>query len=58
MTYANPPSAAAPTPRKRRKGMGTAAKMGLLLFTGELTQLNIEAQQALDSVGLNIFGEL
>ncbi len=32
--------------------------MGLLLFTGELTQLNIEAQQALDSVGLNIFGEL
>jgi cytochrome c-type biogenesis protein len=32
--------------------------MGVLLFTGELTQLNIEAQQALDSVGLNIFGEL
>ena len=32
--------------------------MGLMLFTGELTQLNIEAQQALDSVGLNIFGEL
>jgi cytochrome c-type biogenesis protein len=32
--------------------------MGILLFTGELTQLNIEAQQALDSVGLNIFGEL
>jgi cytochrome c-type biogenesis protein len=32
--------------------------MGLLLFTGELTQLNIEAQQALDSVGLNIFGGL
>ena len=32
--------------------------MGLLLFTGELTQLNIEAQQALDSIGLNIFGEL
>ena len=32
--------------------------MGLLLFTGELTQLNIEAQQALDSIGLNIFGGL
>ena len=32
--------------------------MGLLLFTGELTRLNIEAQQALDSVGLNIFGDL
>jgi cytochrome c-type biogenesis protein len=32
--------------------------MGVLLYTGELTQLNIEAQQALDSVGLNIFGEL
>ena len=25
---------------------------------GAYTQLNIEAQQALDSVGLNIFGEL
>jgi cytochrome c-type biogenesis protein len=32
--------------------------MGILLFTGQLTQLNIEAQQALDSVGLNIFGGL
>ena len=32
--------------------------MGVLLFTGELTQLNIEAQRALDSVGLNVFGEL
>jgi cytochrome c-type biogenesis protein len=32
--------------------------MGVLLFTGELTRLNIEAQQALDSVGLNVFGEL
>ena len=32
--------------------------MGVLLFTGELTQLNIEAQQALDSVGLNVFGDL
>jgi cytochrome c-type biogenesis protein len=32
--------------------------MGVLLFTGELTRLNIEAQQALDSVGLNVFGEI
>jgi cytochrome c-type biogenesis protein len=32
--------------------------MGVLLFTGELTQINIEAQQALDSIGLNIFSDL
>ena len=32
--------------------------MGVLLFTGELTTLNIEAQQALDSIGLNIFSDL
>ena len=32
--------------------------MGLLLYTNELTRLNTEAQQALDSVGLNVFGEL
>jgi len=32
--------------------------MGVLLFTDELTQLNIQAQQALDSVGLNVFGDL
>jgi cytochrome c-type biogenesis protein len=32
--------------------------MGILLFTGELTRLNIEAQQALDSVGLNVFEDL
>jgi cytochrome c-type biogenesis protein len=32
--------------------------MGVLLFTGELTTLNIEAQQALDSLGLNFFNEL
>ena len=30
--------------------------MGVLLLTGELTRLNIEAQQALDSLGLNLFG--
>ncbi len=32
--------------------------MGVLLFTGELTRLNIEAQEALDSLGLNFFSEL
>jgi len=32
--------------------------MGLLLLTGELTRLNNEAQQALDSLGLNLFGDL
>jgi len=32
--------------------------MGVLLFTGELAQLNIKAQEALDSVGLNVFSEL
>ncbi len=32
--------------------------MGLLMFTGELTRLNIAAQEALDSVGLNFFGDL
>jgi len=29
--------------------------MGVLLFTGELAQLNIKAQQALDELGLNFF---
>jgi cytochrome c-type biogenesis protein len=29
--------------------------MGLLVFTGELFRLNIEAQQALDSLGLNFW---
>jgi cytochrome c-type biogenesis protein len=32
--------------------------MGLLLLTGELTRLNGEAQQALDSIGLNVFKDL
>jgi len=32
--------------------------MGLLLLTGELTRLNVEAQQALDSIGLNVFKDL
>jgi cytochrome c-type biogenesis protein len=29
--------------------------MGVLLFTGELARLNIEAQRALDDLGLNFF---
>ena len=32
--------------------------MGVLLLTGELTRLNNEAQQALDSIGLNVFRDL
>jgi len=32
--------------------------MGVLLLTGELTRLNVEAQQALDSIGLNIFDDI
>ena len=32
--------------------------MGILLFTGELTRLNLEAQQALDGLGLDFFYEL
>jgi cytochrome c-type biogenesis protein len=32
--------------------------MGVLLYTGELTRLNVEAQQALDGLGLDFFYEL
>jgi cytochrome c-type biogenesis protein len=32
--------------------------MGVLIWTGELFQLNIEAQRLLDSVGLNFFSEV
>jgi cytochrome c-type biogenesis protein len=32
--------------------------MGVLLLTGELTQLNVKAQQGLDSIGLNFFSGL
>ena len=32
--------------------------MGVLLFTGELAQLNIQAQEALDGLGLNFFKSL
>jgi cytochrome c-type biogenesis protein len=32
--------------------------MGVLLLTGELTRLNLEAQDALDSLGLNVFKDL
>ena len=32
--------------------------MGVLVFTGELTRLNVEAQQALDGLGINFFNEV
>jgi cytochrome c-type biogenesis protein len=32
--------------------------MGVLLLSGELTQLNIEAQRGLDSLGLNVFRDI
>lgn len=32
--------------------------MGVLLLSGELTQLNIEAQRGLDSLGLNVFKDI
>jgi cytochrome c-type biogenesis protein len=32
--------------------------MGILLITGDLTQLNLKAQQALDGLGINFFNEL
>jgi cytochrome c-type biogenesis protein len=32
--------------------------MGVLLLSGELTRLNIEAQQALDKIGLDFFWEI
>lgn len=32
--------------------------MGVLVFTGELTRLNAEAQQALDSLGIDFFSEV
>lgn len=32
--------------------------MGTLMFTGELTRLNLAAQDALDSIGLNFFEDL
>lgn len=32
--------------------------MGVLVYTGELTRLNIEAQQALNDLGINFFNEV
>jgi cytochrome c-type biogenesis protein len=32
--------------------------MGVLVYTGELFQLNIEAQKLLDRVGLNFFDDV
>jgi len=37
---------------------GILIAMGVLLLSGELTRLNLEAQQALDSIGLNFFSDL
>ena len=43
----------------RHGGLGLVLiAMGVLLLTGELTRLNGEAQQALDSIGLNVFKSL
>ena len=41
-------------------GLGglTLIVMGVLVFTGELFQLNIEAQKLLDSLGLNFFSDV
>ena len=56
--------------RRRSAGCATAGRivtaisgvvlivMGVLLLTGELTRLNVEAQHALDSLGLNVFKDL
>jgi hypothetical protein len=32
--------------------------MGVLLLSGELTRLNLEAQNALDSLHINVFKDL
>ena len=41
-------------------GVGGAVlvTMGVLVFTGELFQLNIKAQELLDSIGLNFFNSV
>jgi len=41
-------------------GIGGAVlvAMGVLVWTGDLFQLNIRAQQLLDSVGLNVFDSI
>ena len=39
-------------------GGGILIAMGVLVFTGELTRLNIEAQQVLDGLGINFFNEV
>lgn len=36
-------------------GGAVLVAMGVLIWTGEIVQLNIEAQQALDNLGLNFF---
>jgi cytochrome c-type biogenesis protein len=32
--------------------------MGVLVFTGELFRLNVEAQRFLDGIGINFFNEV
>ncbi len=32
--------------------------MGVLIWTGELVRLNIEAQRLLDELGLNVFNDV
>jgi cytochrome c-type biogenesis protein len=39
-------------------GGGVLVAMGVLIWTGELFQLNIEAQRFLDRIGLNFFQEI
>jgi cytochrome c-type biogenesis protein len=43
-----------------RIGAGGAVliAMGVLIWTGELFQLNIQAQRLLDSVGINFFNSV
>jgi cytochrome c-type biogenesis protein len=39
-------------------GGAVLVAMGLLIWTGELFRLNIEAQRLLDELGLNFFNDV
>jgi cytochrome c-type biogenesis protein len=39
-------------------GGAVLVAMGVLIWTGELFKLNIEAQRLLDSLGLNFFNDV
>ena len=52
------PLAARPLDDRDRLSGVVLIGMGVLLLTGELTRLNGEAQNALDSLGLNVFKSL